>query len=63
MDHVAHQLLLSVEYSRQEYVRRLLFPSLGDLPDPGTEPSSTTMQVDSLLLSHQWHRSDMGKLE
>ena len=25
-----------------------LFPSLGDLPDPGIEPSSPVLQVDSL---------------
>ena len=27
--------------SRQEYWRRLPFPSPGDLPDPGTEPASS----------------------
>ena len=63
MDHVAQQSLLSVEFSRQEYVRRLPFPSLGDLPDLGIEPSSPTLQMDSLLASQQWHRSDMGELE
>ena len=26
-------------FSRQEYWRELLFPSLGDLPDPGIEPA------------------------
>ena len=26
----------------------LSFPSTGDLPDPGTEPESSTLQVDSL---------------
>ena len=31
----------------------LPFPSLGDLPNPGTEPRSPALQVDSLLLSHQ----------
>ena len=39
---------LSMEFSRQEYWSRLLFTSLGDLPDPGTEPGSLALQADSL---------------
>ena len=31
-----------------EYCRRLLFPSPGDLPDPGIEPGSPALQADSL---------------
>ena len=31
---------LSMEFSRQEHWRRLLFPSPGDLPQPGIEPRS-----------------------
>ena len=38
-------------FSRQEYWDRLPCPSPGDLPDPGIEPWSPTLQVDSL--SHQ----------
>ena len=38
---------------RQEYWRRLSFPSTGDLPNPGIEPMSLALQVDSLSLSHQ----------
>ena len=37
--------------SRQEYWSRLLFPSPGDLPDPGMEPMSPVspaLQVNSL---------------
>ena len=34
---VAHQAPLSMEFSRQERWRRLPFPTLGDLPDPGIE--------------------------
>ena len=34
---VAHQEPLSMEFSRQEYYSGLLFPSPGDLPNPGTE--------------------------
>ena len=35
---VAHQALLPMEFSRQEYWRGLPFPSPRDLPDPGIEP-------------------------
>ena len=38
-----------MEFSRQEYWRGLPFPSSGDLPDPGTEPGTPVLQVDSLL--------------
>ena len=37
-----------MEFSRQEYWSGLPFPSPGDLPDPGTEPRSPALQVDSL---------------
>ena len=40
---VAHQSHLSVRFLRQEYWRGLLFPSLGDLPDPGIEPESPAL--------------------
>ena len=45
---VAHQAPLSMEFSRQEYWRRLPFPSPGDLPDPGIKPQSPGLQTDSL---------------
>ena len=35
-------------FSRQEYWGELPFPSLGDLPDPGVEPGSPTLQADSV---------------
>ena len=35
-------------FSRQEYWSRLLFPSPGDLPDPGIKPRSSTLWADSL---------------
>ena len=35
-----HQVLLPMEFFRQEYLGRLPFPPLGDLPDPGIEPTS-----------------------
>ena len=37
---VAHQVPLSMEFSRQEYWNELPFPNPGDLPDPGIEPRS-----------------------
>ena len=37
---VACQAPLSMVFSRQEHWSRLLFPSPGDLPDPGIEPVS-----------------------
>ena len=43
---------LSMRFPRQEYWSGLPFPSR-DLPDPGIEPSSAALQVDSLPLSRQ----------
>ena len=37
---VAHQVPLSMDFSRLEYWSRLPFPPPGDLPDPGIEPVS-----------------------
>ena len=39
---------LSMEVSRQEYWSGMPFPSPGDLPNPGIEPRSPTLQADSL---------------
>ena len=44
----AHQAPLSMEFSRQEYWSELPFPSPGDLPNPGSEPGSPTLEVDAL---------------
>ena len=38
-----------MEFSRQGYWSGLPYPSSGDLPDPGIEPGSPTLQADSLL--------------
>ena len=46
---VAHQAPLSMGFSRQEYWSGLLFPSPGDLLDPGIRPWSPALQADSLL--------------
>ena len=45
---VAHQASPSMGFSRQEYWSGLLFPSLGDLPDPEIEPRSPALQADTL---------------
>ena len=45
---VAHQAPPSMEFSRQEYWSGLPFPSPGDLPNPGIEPRSPTLQADAL---------------
>ena len=45
---VAYQVPPSLGFSRQEYWSGLLFPSPGDLPNPGIEPRSPTLQADAL---------------
>ena len=42
---VVHQAPLSMGFPRQEYWSGLPFPSPGDLPDPGTEPTSPTLDA------------------
>ena len=44
---VAHQAPLSMEFSRQESLSGLPFPSPADPPDPLIEPRSLTLQADS----------------
>ena len=53
---VALQAPLSMGFSWQKYWRGLLFPPLGDFPDPEIKPVSfvsPTLQADSLPLSHK----------
>ena len=54
---VVHHAPLSMRFSRQEYCSGLLFPTPGDLPDPGIQltgpAASPALQADSLPLSHQ----------
>ena len=50
---VARQAPLSMRFSRQEYWSGLPFPTPGDLPDPGIEPSFLCLlhwQLSSLPL-------------
>ena len=44
---VAYQAPPSMGFSRQECWSRLPFPSPGDLPNPGIEPWSPTLQADA----------------
>ena len=45
---LVHQAPLSMRFPRQEYWNGLPFSSPGDLPDPGMEPGSPSLQADSL---------------
>ena len=45
---VAYQALPSMGFSRREYWSGLLFPSPGDLPDPGIEPQYPALEADAL---------------
>jgi len=45
---VACQAPLPMGFSRQDYWNGLPFSSLGDLPEPGTEPRSPALKADSL---------------
>ena len=42
-----------LEFSRPEYLSGWPFPSPGNLPNPGIEPRSSTLQADSLLAKPQ----------
>ena len=44
----AYQVPLSMEFSMQEYLSGLPFPSPGDLPNPGIEPRFAALQTDAL---------------
>ena len=48
---VAHQTSLSMGFSMQEHWSWLPFSTSGDLPDPGIEPGSPTLQADSFTTS------------
>ena len=54
----ACQVPLSIEFFRQEYWSELPFPSPGDLPDPGIEPTS---RVSSALQVYSFPTEPSGK--
>ena len=45
--------LQSIEFSGPEYWSGYPFPTPGDLPNPGIEPRSPTLQADSLPTESQ----------
>ena len=45
---VAYQASPSTGFSRQKYWSGIPFPSPGDLPNPGIEPRSPTLEADAL---------------
>ena len=48
-----------MEFSRQEYWSGLLYPSPGDLPNPGIKPRFLALQVNSLPFEHQGSPSEI----
>ena len=54
------RLLLSVEFSEEEYWSGLPFPSPGNLSDPGIELGSSASQADSLPFEHKGN-TEYGK--
>ena len=51
----------SMGFSRQEYWSGLPLPSPGDLPDPGIEAGSPTLQADALPSEPQVDACKLGK--
>ena len=49
-----------MEFSRQEYWSGLPFPSPGDLPNPGIEPRSPALLVDSFPTEPQGKPKNTG---
>ena len=60
---VAYQAPPSVDFSRQEYWSGLPFPSPGDLPNPGMEPRSPTLQADALTSEPQGTKKPLDENE
>ena len=56
-----HELYIqSMEFSRPEYWSGEPFPSPRDLPNPGIEPRSPSLQVDSLPAEPQGKSKNTG---
>ena len=49
-----------MKFSRPEYSSGYLFPSPGDLPNPGIKPRPPTLQVDSLPAEPQGKPKNTG---
>ena len=59
-DSVTPWTMQSMEFSRPEFWSGWLFPSPGDLPNPGIEPRSPTLQEDSLPAEPQGKSNNIG---
>ena len=59
---VAHQALMSMGFSRQEYWSGLPFPSSGDLPDPGITPASPSSPALQWILYRCTPRETLRRL-
>ena len=57
---LVHQASLSMEFSREEHWSQWPFPSPGNLPNPGTEPRSPTLQANSLPAELQGEPKNTG---
>ena len=60
---VAYQAPPSMGFSRQEYWSGLPFPSPAELPNPGIEPRSPSLQTDALPSEppgKQWQRINLN---
>ena len=55
---IAYYAPLSMGFSRQEYWTGMPFSSPEDLPNPGVEPGSPTLQADSLPAELPGHPMD-----
>ena len=60
---VAHQALLSMGFSRQEYWNGLTFTSPGELPDPQTEPTPPTLASMLLICTLFCHLQKQGQIK
>ena len=60
MDCQACQTPLSMEFSRPDHWSGWPFPSPGDLPNPGIEPRSPSLQADSLSAEPQGKPKNTG---
>ena len=55
-----HGLYISMEFSKPEYWSGYLFPSPGDLRNPGIKPRWPTLPADSLPVEPQGKPKDTG---
>ena len=57
----ACQASLSMRFPRQEYWSGLLFPPLGNLPNPRTEPASPALAGEFFITSVTWEAQGVHK--